>query len=140
MFFFISSVSNTLQIPYSQKHFQDGEWGPWLLGKRGSWTGSQGDTFQNPQLSRDSQQSNKSEINGGIPKALKENFHPGKFFYLFQKNSPSVKIFHWGIYSSSHRRTLSRSCGVHHDFPTTSLCEWASSGKCHRTADGPWVI
>lgn len=96
-----------------------------------------GDTFQNPQLSRDPQQSNKSEINGGIPKALKENFHPGKFFYLFQKNSPSVKIFQWGIYNSSHRRTLSRSCGVHHNFPITSWCEWESSGKQHRAAGQP---
>lgn len=105
-------------------------------GKGGSWASSQGDTFQNPQLSRDPQQS-KSEINGGIPKALKENFHPGKFFYLFQKNSPSVKIFQWGIYNSSHRRSLSRSCGTHHDSPTTSSCEWESSGKCHRTAKQP---
>lgn len=138
--FSLSHQFQTHSRSHTPKSIFKMEWGPWLLGKRGSRTGSQGDTFQNPQLSRDSQQSNKSEINGGIPKALKENFHPGKFFYLFQKNSPSVKIFQWGIYNSSHRRTLSRSCGVHHDFPTTSLCEWASSGKCHRTADGPWVM
>lgn len=70
------------------------EWGPGLLGGGGevSWAGSQGDTFQNPQLSRDPQQSSKSEIYGGIPKALKENFYPGKFFCLFQR-SPSVEIF-----------------------------------------------
>lgn len=90
------------------------EWGPWLLGKGGSWASSQGDTFQNPQLSRDPQQPNKSEVNGGIPKALKENFYPGKFFYLFQKISPSVKIFQWGNHSSSRRRALSRSCRLHH--------------------------